>query len=69
MEIINAAVEHSQVDMSREDLLIVNAALNEICNGIAVFEFETRIGSSRERVVVLLKEIGLLLDKMDSSNL
>jgi hypothetical protein len=46
--------------------LIVNAALNEVCNGIAVFEFETRIGADRERVTALLKEVGALLDKMDS---
>ena len=44
----------------------MNAALNEVCNGIEVFEFETRIGADGERVAALLKEIGLLLDKMDS---
>ena len=66
MEIINAAVERSQVEISREELLIVNAALNEVCNGIEVFEFETRIGADRKRVAALLKEIGFLLDKMDA---
>jgi hypothetical protein len=44
----------------------VNAALNEVCNGIAVFEFETRIGADRARVAALLKEVGALLDKMVS---
>jgi len=66
MEIINAAAERSQLEMGREELLIVNAALNEVCNGIAVFEFETRIGADRERVATLLKEVGALLDKMGS---
>jgi len=66
MEIINTAAERSQVEIGREELLIVNAALNEVCNGIAVFEFETRIGADRERVTALLKEVGALLDKMDS---
>ena len=68
MEIVRTAVERSQIGVSREELLIVNAALNEVCNGIEVFEFETRIGADRERVASLLKEIGLLLDKMDSSH-
>jgi len=67
MEVINAVSERSQVDFGRDEILILNAALNEVCNGIAVFEFETRIGANRERVAVLLKEIGTLLDKMDSS--
>lgn len=68
MEVINTAAERSQVAIGRDELLIVNAALNEVCNGIAVFEFETRIGADRERVAALLKEVGSLLDKMDSSH-
>ncbi len=68
MEIIDAAVERSQIEISREELLIVNAALNEVCNGIEVFEFETRIGADRERVAALLKTVGSLLDKMDASH-
>ena len=66
MEVINTAAEHSQIEIDRDELLILNAALNEICNGIAVFEFETRIGADRARVAALLNEVGALLDKMDS---
>jgi hypothetical protein len=66
MEIIDTNVERSNIKIGRDELLIVNAALNEVCNGIEVFEFETRIGANRERVSALLKEISLLLDKMDS---
>lgn len=65
MEIIGVIGEKSQVSMSRDEFLIVNAALNEVCNGIAVFEFETRIGADRDRVAALLKEVGALLDRMD----
>lgn len=68
MEIINMTKYHSRIGMKRDELLIVNAALNEVCNGIEVFEFETRVGASREHVVALLKEIGLLLDRMDSAD-
>jgi hypothetical protein len=56
------------IDVSCEELLIINAALNEVCNGIAVFEFETRIGADRDRVSALLKKVALLLDDTDSSN-
>ena len=66
MEVIDTTPERSHIGLSQDELLIVNAALNEICNGIEVFEFETRIGADRERVAALLKEIGSLLDKMDS---
>lgn len=65
MKIIETAPSWSQVEIDREELLIVNAALNEVCNGIALFEFETRIGADRGRVAALLTELGKLLDKMD----
>jgi hypothetical protein len=64
MKIIGVAAERSQIDLDQEELLILNAALNEVCNGIEVFEFETRIGADRERVAILLKEIRTLLDEM-----
>jgi hypothetical protein len=67
MQVIDVAVARSQIDLGRDELLILNNALNEVCNGVALFEFETRIGATRDRVVVLLKEIGTLLDEMESS--
>jgi hypothetical protein len=57
-----------QIAISREEPLIVDAALNEVCNGIEVFEFDARIGADRERVAALLKEVGQLLDKMAASD-
>ena len=56
--------ERSQVEIGRDELLIVNAALNEVCNGIAVFEFEARVGADRERAAALLKKLAAMLDKM-----
>lgn len=67
MKVIDTTNEISLIGISRDELLIVNAALNEVCNGIEVFDFETRIGADRERVAALLKEVGLLLDRVDIS--
>jgi hypothetical protein len=64
MDVIDSSAERSHISVTREELLIVNNALNEVCNGIEVFEFETRIGESPERVAALLNEIGALLDRM-----
>ena len=44
--------------LSDEELLIVNNALNEICNGIDVPEFATRIGVERSEAERLLEQIG-----------
>ena len=67
MNIVKIAAEQSQTVMTHEELFIITAALNEICNGIDIFEFETRIGSDRERVALLLKEMVSLLDKMSTT--
>lgn len=47
-----------------KDLLILHSAMNEICNGISVPEFDTRIGVSKDAALTLLKEIGRILDQV-----
>ena len=46
-----------------DELLIINNALNEICNGIDVDEFGTRIGASTDEVRSLLTSVGSLIEK------
>jgi len=65
VDMINSSHDLANVSFSRDELLVLNAALNEICNGIDVFEFETRIGADREFVTGLLHGIGSVLDNMD----
>ena len=42
-----------RLDLSREELILVSNALNEVCNGIDFTddEFHTRIGGSREKAL------------------
>ena len=44
------------------ELLIVNNALNEVCNGISIddFEFSARLGAEREEARALLRRVGAL---------
>ena len=53
-----------QLQLSEEELIILNNALNEICNGIEVPEFETRIGANLEKVKTLLMSTGNVLDSL-----
>ncbi|OGB33214.1 MAG: hypothetical protein A3F78_08605 [Burkholderiales bacterium RIFCSPLOWO2_12_FULL_61_40] len=64
MKIIDYTKDNSTVEVSADELLIFNAALNEVSNGIALFEFDTRIGASREEVAALLTGVSDILDKM-----
>ena len=64
MDVISIAGKQAQLTLGENELLILNSALNEICNGISVPEFGTRIGASKEEVCTLLNEIGRILDNM-----
>ncbi len=66
MKEIELSSEKSSVVISKEELLVFNNALNEVCNGVEIFEFESRIGVDREQAVMLLHAVGLLLDKMET---
>jgi len=53
------------VDLSREELEIINSALNEVCNGIHLEgEFSTRMGCSEEEAVALLAKIHALVEEL-----
>jgi hypothetical protein len=66
MQVIKLSVDQLNVGVSRDELLIINSALNEVCNGIDLFEFEARMGAEREKVVKLLGEVGAAIDRMIS---
>ncbi|AVF37735.1 hypothetical protein [Rahnella sikkimica] len=68
MELVNLEGRSAVVILNESELLVLNAALNEICNGIDVQEFDTRIGSSKECVAGLLGEVGRVLDQIESFN-
>ncbi|MEM5329388.1 hypothetical protein VSR34_22750 [Paraburkholderia sp. JHI2823] len=57
--------EDAEIELQHDELLVLNAALNELCNGIDIFEFETRIGASRARVESLMKAIQSVLDQIE----
>jgi len=55
------------VQLSEDELVILNNALNEVCHGIEISEFSTRIGASRQKASALLQQIGKLLTSVERS--
>jgi hypothetical protein len=49
---------------TRDELVVINNALNEICNGLSMHddEFQTRIGYTREVVRKVLGKVGKALE-------
>ncbi len=66
MKAIQIGTKRSQIEVDLEEILILNNSLNEVCNGIDIFEFATRMGVDRERVRHLLAELSELFELMES---
>lgn len=66
MKIVNVG-SNAQIEFSYEELLLINSVLNEVCNGIELFEFETRIGAPRDKVEGIMLEIRALLDRITNA--
>jgi hypothetical protein len=48
---------------SKDELLLLCNSLNEVCNGIEVPEFDSRIGASIEETEIILKFLGRSFEK------
>jgi len=57
MRKLSSGQGRATVQLSSDDLLILSNSLNEVCHGIDVPEFTSRIGVSRERAEELFQEV------------
>ncbi len=67
MELIETEDKSVSLKVSRDELVMLNNTLNEICNGIDLHGFETRIGYSREEVSSLLAEFRPIIHERRSA--
>ena len=65
MQLLKNDITSVEVRLSIDELLTIHQSLNEVCNGIDLFEFQTRIGVSREEVLHLMKITGQIINKVD----
>lgn len=50
-------------EISHDEILILMAGMREICYGVDIHAFETRLGYSKERVGVLVQQLRSILDE------
>lgn len=65
MELLNNDATSAEVRLSIDDLITIHQSMNEVCNGIDLFEFQTRIGVSREEVSNLMRIINQIIEKIE----
>jgi len=56
--------DRAHVTLSFDEVCVIAQALNEVCNGIELFEFETRMGADEDYVSNLLKEFVCLRNEI-----
>ena len=61
MEVLRREPHAAEIRLTRGELVIISNALNEICHGIDLPEFATRIGAEPAEAGRLLAEFGALL--------
>ncbi len=63
MELLGTDQKGTQLRLTNEELVLLNNALNEVCNGIAIeeWEFQTRLGASLNEARDLLQRFHALL--------
>lgn len=68
MEIEQIYSTYALIRLSTDELLILNNALNEVCNALDIPEFSTRMGAELEEVKSLLRQIGEMLDTQEQQS-
>jgi len=62
MKICHIDYDNAQLQFSLEELQFVCNAVNEVCNGIEVPEFETRLGVTSKYAELFLKSISTIIE-------
>jgi hypothetical protein len=64
MRILSSTRDAITIEFSKDELESINNSLNEVCNGIDVPEFSTRMGATKAEVLELLRRVSEALDAM-----
>jgi hypothetical protein len=64
MELKKVDESGAWVVLNPDDLLAICNALNEVCNGLDITEFATRMGVTREEALDVLKASSAIYEKV-----
>ena len=66
MNALQISQEKITIEISKDELGVLSNALNEVCNGIEVWEFDTRMGIKIEGARSILDSLTSIYKKADS---
>ena len=56
------------LEISKDELGVLSNALNEVCNGIEVWEFDTRMGVRLENAKIILESLTSIYKKVNQTS-
>lgn len=68
MDIIKISKEKVILELSKDELGVLSNALNEVCNGIEVWEFDTRMGITIGGAKIILASLTSIYNKANTTN-
>jgi hypothetical protein len=67
MEVVSTDKESSSVVLTHREAILLNNALNEVCNALGIQDFQTRLGITKDEARVVLKQFSVLLTNMSAA--
>ena len=67
MKTLESGKNTAILELTANELLVINNALNEVCHGVKIIGFESRLGKDRPFAKELLMAIGQVLDQIPDS--
>jgi hypothetical protein len=64
MRVCQSDESHVVLDLTHNELILVNNALNEVCHGLDLPDFSTRLGAGRDELEALRHQIYKALEGM-----
>jgi len=64
MQLRESDDSHVMLELTHNELIVLNNALNEVCHGIDLPDFSTRLGAQRDEIEALLGQISEVLQGM-----
>ncbi len=64
MQVRESDPSHIVLDLNRNELILLNNSLNEVCHGLDLPDFRTRLGAGWDELEALRRQIDAALEKM-----
>ena len=64
MQVRESDPSHIVLDLSRNALILLNNSLNEVCHGLDMPDFTTRLGAGWDELEALRRQINAALEQM-----